>query len=61
MVQCLQLFSFIRKDFYAKLTGTTVAMPGGGEIVPKKLPSCPEGPSWQLRLILGISEGSTLL
>ena len=37
VVHCLQLSSFIRKDFYAKLTGTTVATPGGGGIIPKKI------------------------
>ena len=36
VVHCLQLSSFIRKDFYAKLTGTTVATPRGGGIIPKK-------------------------
>ena len=37
VVHCLQLSSFIRKDFYAKFTGTTVATPGGGKIIPKKI------------------------
>jgi len=37
VVHCLQLFSFIRKDFYAKLTGTTVTTPRGGGIIPKKV------------------------
>ena len=37
VVHCLQLFSFIRKDFYAKLTGMTVATPRGGGIIPKKV------------------------
>ena len=37
MVQCLQLFSFIRKDFCAKLTRTTVATPRGGGIIPNKI------------------------
>ena len=36
VVHCLQLFSFIRKDFYAKLTGTTVTTPRGGGIILKK-------------------------
>ena len=29
--------SFIRKDFYAKMTGTTVATPRGGGIIQKKV------------------------
>ena len=37
VVHCLQLFSFIRKDFYEKLTVTTVATPRGGGIIPKKI------------------------
>ena len=35
VVHRLQVFSFIRKDICAKLTGTAVAMPGGGGIIPK--------------------------
>ena len=60
VVHCLQVFSFIRKDFCAKLIGTTVATAGGGGIISKKVPLSPEGPSRQLRLILGLSEGLTL-
>ena len=37
VVHCLQLSSFIRKDFYTKLTGTTVATPRCGGIIPKKV------------------------
>ena len=37
----------------------TVATPRGGRIIPKKIPSCLEGPSRQLRLILGLSEELT--
>ena len=36
VVHFLQLSSFIRKEFYAKLTGTTVATPRDGGIIPKK-------------------------
>ena len=37
VVHCLQLSSFIRKDFYAKLTGTNVAASQGGRNIPKKV------------------------
>ena len=37
VVHRLQLSDFIRKDFYAKLIGTTVATPGGGGIIPRKI------------------------
>ena len=36
VVHCLQLCSFICKDFCAKLTGTAVATPRGGGIISKK-------------------------
>ena len=60
VVRSLQMSRFIDKDFCTKLARTTVAMPGVGGIIPKKLPSCPEDPFRQLRLILGLSEGLTL-
>ena len=36
VLHCLQLPSFIRKYFYAKLTGTTVPTPRDGGIIPKR-------------------------
>ena len=60
VVKSLLVFSFIDDDFCAKLSGTTNAMLEAAEQLFQKILSCPEGPSWQLRLILGLSEGLTL-
>ena len=49
----MQLSSFIRKDyFYAKLTGTTVATPGGGGIIPKKIAVMSGGSIPAIKVIL---------